>query len=56
MASGEFEQFFLNHPITSGILQKANVHNRIVYELKNPLLSEQVKVLLKDKRLWVELN
>jgi len=56
LGSGKFEQFFLNHPITSGILTKANVHMRTIFELKNPLLSAQAKALLKDKRLWVELN
>lgn len=51
--SGKFEQFFLNHPVTSGILAKANVNNRRIFELKNPLLSEQVKKLLLDERLWI---
>lgn len=52
--SGKFEHFFLNHPITAGILTKANVNNRIVFELSNPLLSEQVTALLTDERLWLK--
>ena len=52
--SGKFEHFFLNHPITTGIVTKANVNNRIVFELNNPLLSEQVTVLLTDERLWLK--
>ena len=51
--SGEFESFFLNHSLTSGILAKANVNNRTIFELKNPLLSKKTKKLLLDKRLWV---
>jgi len=54
--SGRFEQFFINHAITSGILTKANVRKRTVFELKNPLLSEQSKALLEDSRLWIELE
>ena len=54
--SGEFEQFFLNHKITSGILTKANVEQRTIFTLHNPLLSEQTKALLKDKRLWIKLK
>lgn len=52
--SGKFEHFFLNHPITAGILAKANVNNRIVFELNNPLLSEQVTLLLTDEQLWLK--
>jgi len=54
--SGKFEQFFLNHLITAGILTKAKVNSRTVFKLQNPLLSEQSKKLLEDKRLWIELN
>lgn len=52
--SGKFEHFFLNHRITAGILTRANVNNRIIFELNNPLLSEQVKMLLTDARLWLK--
>jgi hypothetical protein len=56
LANGKFEQFFLNHPITAGILQKADVKHRTIFKLKNPLLSEQTKKLLKDKRLWIYIE
>ncbi len=56
LVSGEFEKFFLNHPVTSEILTKAKVDKRTVFVLKNPLLSEQTKTLLEDKRLWIELK
>jgi hypothetical protein len=54
LESGQFEAFFLNHPITANIMTKANVTNRRVFTLKNPLLSEQVKTLLKNKALWIK--
>ena len=56
LESGEFEQFFLNHKITSGILTKADVKNRKVFKLENPLLSEKTKALLRDERLWVKFT
>ena len=54
--SGAFEQFFLNHTVTSGILTKSKVKQRTIFELHNPLLSSQTQKLLTDKRYWVELN
>ena len=54
--SGQFDQFFSNHKITSGILAKANVSKRTIFNLHNPLLSQQVKKLLTDKRLWIKLK
>jgi hypothetical protein len=52
--SGRFEQFFLNHKITSGILTKANVKERKTFQLNNPLLSNKTKTLLADERLWIK--
>ena len=54
--SGRFEQFFLTHPITSGIIAKANLKNRTIFTLKNPLLSEQSQSLLNNNRLWIRLS
>ena len=54
--SGKFEQFFINHSITSGILTKAKVRKRTVFEIKNPLLSEQAKALLNESRFWIKLK
>jgi len=56
LASGKFEHFFLNHPITSGITTKANVNTRSTFSLENPLLSEQTKNQLTDERLWIKLK
>ncbi len=54
LESSKFEQFYLNHKITSGILTKANVKNRTLFTLHNPLLSEKSKELLTDQRLWIQ--
>jgi len=56
LESGKFEHFFLNHKITSGILTKANVKNRTLFPLHNPLLSMKSKELLADERLWIQLQ
>jgi len=54
--SGEFDQFFINHPITANIIEKSKVIKRVVFELENPLLSDKTKELLSDKRLWIDLS
>jgi hypothetical protein len=56
LESGQFEQFFLNHKITSGILSKANVNNRTSFPLHNPLLSNKTTELLTNERLWIKLK
>ena len=56
LKTGEFDRFFVNHPITAGILDKANVSSRAIFTLNNPLLSEQTKTLLKDQQLWINLG
>ncbi|MCJ8318954.1 MAG: hypothetical protein MJK12_04930 [Colwellia sp.] len=54
--SGQFEKLFLNHPITSGILEKAKVRKRVIFDLENPLLSEKSKELFTKKHLWIEVS
>lgn len=56
LESGKFEQFFLNHRITSGILAKANVDKRTIFSLHNSLLSDKTKALLDNKSLWIKLQ
>ncbi|KGJ90857.1 hypothetical protein [Colwellia psychrerythraea] len=56
LESGRFEHFFINHPITSGIVTKANVSKRTIFHLENPLLSKKTKKLLADERLWIKLK
>ena len=56
LISGEFNQLFLSHKITSGILEKSHARQRTTFDLTNPLLSERSKALLRDKRLWIDLS
>jgi hypothetical protein len=56
LASGRFEHFFQNHPITSGITTKANVTKRSTFLLENPLLSEETKNLQADELLWIKFK
>jgi hypothetical protein len=56
LESGGFEQFFINHKITSGILTRAKVNERTIFSLHNSLLSDKTKALLTDKRLWIKLQ
>jgi hypothetical protein len=56
LETGLFEQFFYQHPITQGILTKANLSQRKVFLLENPLLSKATKALLKNDALWLNLD
>lgn len=53
IASGEFDEFFLQHPITENILLRANLPQRKIFMLKNPLLSEKSRQTLNNKSLWL---
>jgi hypothetical protein len=50
--SGRFEQFFRHHELISGVLGKVNLHQRRVFELSNPIISENTQKLLNNKHLW----
>jgi len=50
--SGEFDRFFNNHEMISGVLTKVNLHQRKIFELPTPLISENTEKLRDDKRLW----
>lgn len=52
--SGAFNEFFLQHPVTQNILVKANLPQRKVFTLKNPLLSEKSREVLNDRSLWLD--
>lgn len=54
--SGQFEALFLNHPVTSGIIEKSKARERVVFDLDNPLLSEKSKELLTKKHLWLDVS
>ncbi len=47
---GSFDRLFYNHPHMKEVLERANLKNRKIFELKNPLLPE--KTPLDDIRLW----
>ena len=51
--SGRFEQFFINHELIAGVLEKSNLQERKIFELSNPLISTSTQKLLDDKRLWL---
>jgi len=45
--------FFANHPVSKDILKKAYINQRTIFELANPLLSEQTKKISKNNSLWL---
>lgn len=50
IASGEFDRFFNQHPQIIEMKRQANMSNRTLFQLTNPLLSPMTP--LEDKRLW----
>jgi len=50
---GSFDTLFYNHEMTSGVMEKAQLSKRRIFELHNPLLSEKTKKLLSDDKLWL---
>jgi hypothetical protein len=52
--SGAFDEFFYHHTVTQNILVKANLSQRKVFILENPLLSAQSRKLLSNKSLWLD--
>ncbi|WP_415890798.1 hypothetical protein ACMXYV_05660 [Neptuniibacter sp. SY11_33] len=54
--NGSFQALFDQHPITADIIAKANLEHRKVFKLTNPLLSDETRALIGDKRLWHSLQ
>jgi len=52
MADGSFQEYFLNDPTVRDALTKANLKNRKVIVLKNPLLPEKTPV--DNPELWLD--
>lgn len=50
--SGEFEQFFLTHPLTAGLEEKVKPHQRRVFELRNPIISNKAEEVILQQPLW----
>lgn len=53
LLNGQFIRFFNSHPLTQHALAKANLPSRKVFELANPFLSNESKLLLKRPELWL---
>lgn len=51
---GSFDEYFYNNPTVKMVLEKANLKNRIIFNLKNPNLPPKTPV--DDARLWVDIN
>ena len=52
--SGEFDHFFNQHPQIVEMKRQADLENRLLFKLSNPLLSPYTP--LKDKRLWFNID
>lgn len=52
MEDGSFDQYFLNDPAVKDVLEKANLKNRTIIQLKNPTLPKATPV--DDKNLWFD--
>ena len=50
LKDGSFDQLFYNHPDIKEALEKANLKNRRLFELRNPSLPKETP--LDDKSLW----
>ena len=50
LEDGSFDRLFYNHPDIKKVLEQANLKNRRLFELKNPLLPEDTP--LNDHKLW----
>lgn len=54
IADGSFDEVFYNSPIVQSVLDKANLENRLVFEIKNPNLSPETP--LDRAELWLNIN
>lgn len=52
--SGAFKKFFSQHPVTQNMFKKANLPQRKVFKLDNPLLSDKSRAILNNKSLWLD--
>ncbi|WP_052380092.1 MULTISPECIES: hypothetical protein [unclassified Pseudoalteromonas] len=50
---GSFDKLFYNHEMIFNVIKKANLSQRRIFELHNPLLSDKTKELLSDDTLWL---
>ena len=51
---GSFDEYFYTNPTVKMVLEKANLKNRVIFNLKNPALPPKTPV--DDARLWVNID
>jgi hypothetical protein len=54
IADGSFDEVFYNDPRVKDVFEKANMKNRKIFYLQNPLLSSETPV--DRKELWLDIN
>jgi len=54
IADGSFDQIFLNDPMVKDVLDKANLSNRLVFDLSNPTLPKETPV--DRPELWLDIK
>src|SRR5690606_2045573 len=53
---GSFDEVFYHDPMVKGALEKANVAERLVFEIENPHLTDGTKAILKNEKLWFNIR
>ncbi len=51
---GSFDHLLHTHQVTSDIFKSANLSNRTIFRIKNPLLTEETKNVIWEKELWYQ--
>ncbi|MCM2679902.1 hypothetical protein [Echinimonas agarilytica] len=54
IADGSFNRLFFSHPVITSVLDKANLEQRKVFEIENPMLSAQTPI--DRKELWLDVD
>lgn len=54
IADGSFDKIFFNDPMVRAVLDKANLEQRLVFELKNPTLPKETPV--DRPELWLDIK
>lgn len=54
IADGSFDKIFYNDPMVKDVLEKANLEERLVFELKNPTLPKETPV--DRPELWLDIK
>lgn len=54
IADGSFDRIFYNDPMVKSVLEKANLEERLVFNLQNPTLPKETPV--DRPELWLDIN